>query len=651
MPNFDFLNKSADALWRRIPGRRGQKIALVLLAALFVGLLVFLGEATKPWDGKIAARIAEGRNLRVRDYIVIGSWWAALANAGLCFLLLLTSRWWVCLDDPSPAGSVWLDVSGQQKRVWWMVATAAMGLCLLLSWPRMFLSLWGDEDYSLRQVILGDYRVAADGGVTLKRLTLAENLWTYKGPNNHFLFTVPARFCNDLWARFFREGGAEFNEFALRIPALLAGLLSLPALGLLMARMGFARAGLIAMLFMALHPWHMKYASEARGYSMVLLFAALACFCLLEAWRTARWRWWLGFAFSNFGAMYAYPAALYLAVSLGLAAAVGIFVSRASARTTWTQVVRLAVAGLLSAMLYLQLVLPTLPQMLLWLKRDRARGVVDAAWLQDFWGWLSAGMAWNPWGEGNPLAHSVGGLAPTSPVFFWFLAVGVPALAVLGLLRMLASGRAGALIALAFLLAPALAVAQAVKTGNLLYVWYLIYALPAFVAWVALGIDGAGAALARQHPRLGQYASVAAFVIFLALYLPATQTQRSTLRQYPVEPQRDSVLLTRPTLDPHDPVQKTVLTGTVTFGAEMYDPLARAVLTMPELEGLMSEADRAGCPLFMNFGSEGFARATAPEVVNTIEHSGRFDLVRRLHGLDVQNTRVVYRYAPVSGGQ
>ncbi len=73
------------------------------------------------------------------------------------------------------------------------------------------------------------------------------------------------------------------TEFMLRLPAALAGTLAVPLLGLFAARLGGRQAGRLAALFLALSPFAVWYAQEARGYSFLILFSVAAGLALLHA--------------------------------------------------------------------------------------------------------------------------------------------------------------------------------------------------------------------------------------------------------------------------------------------------------------------------------------------------------------------------------
>ena len=108
----------------------------------------------------------------------------------------------------------------------------------------------------------------------------------YPLPNNHILNTILVHFAvawlgDQVWA--------------LRLPALLAGLFTLPATYLVMARLGWRRAGLVASGLAAVSWPMVLFATNARGYSLVGLFFALLILLTLylrEHREPAAWSLW-----------------------------------------------------------------------------------------------------------------------------------------------------------------------------------------------------------------------------------------------------------------------------------------------------------------------------------------------------------------------
>ncbi len=71
------------------------------------------------------------------------------------------------------------------------------------------------------------------------------------------------------------------DAFWMRLPAAVAGVLTVPALGLFATRMFDRRTGLLAALYLALDPFHIWYSQEARGYSLLMLFVVATGLCVL----------------------------------------------------------------------------------------------------------------------------------------------------------------------------------------------------------------------------------------------------------------------------------------------------------------------------------------------------------------------------------
>ena len=96
---------------------------------------------------------------------------------------------------------------------------------------------------------------------------LLHGLLNYHGPNNHVF--------HSLWVI---ASTAAFGSapWAIRLPALVAGLLAIPGV-FLCARWGIRqKAGLIAAALVAVSPYQVLYSTNARGYSMVALAMLVA---------------------------------------------------------------------------------------------------------------------------------------------------------------------------------------------------------------------------------------------------------------------------------------------------------------------------------------------------------------------------------------
>lgn len=107
----------------------------------------------------------------------------------------------------------------------------------------------------------------------------------------------------------------------VRLPSLLAGTALVPLAYLLGRRTVGGAAGLVAAALLALQPYQLFYATEARAYALVAFLAGLSTLCLLRALDTNRRGWWAGYVLATLGAAYThYVAAFVLAVELAWAA-------------------------------------------------------------------------------------------------------------------------------------------------------------------------------------------------------------------------------------------------------------------------------------------------------------------------------------------
>ena len=157
-----------------------------------------------------------------------------------------------------------------------------------ICWPRLGQSFWHDENYPLRNAIVGSYRKSPDGSLRLKPVSWQATFFFYRKPN-HTLYSGIARACNEGWRLIAKPKGLQFSEPVIRLPAFVAGVASIATIALLLKELEFASAGVAAAFLSALHPWHIRYASEARAYAFVLCLIPLVIFFLLRAVRNGRW--------------------------------------------------------------------------------------------------------------------------------------------------------------------------------------------------------------------------------------------------------------------------------------------------------------------------------------------------------------------------
>lgn len=131
----------------------------------------------------------------------------------------------------------------------------------------------------------------------------------YPVPNNHIFHTLLVHASTEL----FGEG-----ELPMRLPALLAGLLAIPATWwLARAVPGAGWVPVLAAWVVALSPDHASWSQVARGYTLIVLFSAICGGALLRAQLSRERVWWPVYALTLFLAIYTQPSAALLGVGLG----------------------------------------------------------------------------------------------------------------------------------------------------------------------------------------------------------------------------------------------------------------------------------------------------------------------------------------------
>lgn len=609
-----------------------------LCIATAVVIAIQLAMGRKPWD----AIASFGNPESPKQFAIVYEWWAWASNAALLLILAFTAKWWLL---PAQTLCAWLPPISSSRWFWPLVA-CAMLLTAVFGWQRIHYSLWDDEDSSLRRVIHGHYSQDKDGSLIFKPRNWTEALWNYRKPTNHHLQTILSKFSLHTWQAIARPKGLQFSEAAVRFPVYLAAILSVGALALLIRRLGFPCAAVVAAFLLALHPWHMRYATELRGYTFTMLFGPLMLYCLLEAIETGRWRWWIAFAASEFALLYAYPGCLYMLVAANACGLAALWFRLNTAGERKIFLPRLPVASLLAGMVWLQLMLPCLPQLASYLRTERALGILDTRWHYNLLAHFASGIPWN----------NSDNAAAGYPELLWMLQsqpwlkttlLFLPFLfLLLGIIRLLVSRPAGWIFLVTMLL-PALGVYFQARTGGqYLYEWYLIFALPGLAACVATGMDGIVQPLRRA--RWGRLASPALLALWILVFALSTQPARHWLLTHPLQPMKDSVLAVRPSLDPNDPRQAGILTVAVNIHVDSYDAHVLEAENPDQLAAIACRADTEQKPLYVISGNDLSFAALNPGLRGLVRDPNCFEPIITLPGLDPTLTHSIWRYKPGS---
>ena len=371
-------------------------------------------------------------------------------------------------------------------------------------------------------VIIGAMAMAADNLLLPARrdetITIvnyaSRSFWhawsTYSIPNNHVLHTLLVWVAHRL---------AGWDLVALRMPAFLAGCLVLPATWWFARREHGWPAAAFATALLGTSPLFVEYATNARGYTLMLLcfVAALACGSRV-ARRPEAVRWWAGYAVAlGLGfftvPLMAFPAAVVVSWMLLLrwqGSGMRALPRFALKTLAWT-----AGGGGLAALLYAPVLLGPWAGVLLggdggWLMQSlpwHAEGRWSA-WSPRFVARLAAGT-WLNWHAATPPVAQIALLAATAA------GVAAPRGAQGGMRQPLAAaaivGTAVVLLAKPVLLEPRM-------TLFLLLALMVVAGAGAAVLWEAVLDRAALGGRARQAAR-----AAAVLAVFLGLAWPATR--------------------------------------------------------------------------------------------------------------------------------
>ena len=223
-------------------------------------------------------------------------------------------KFWEYLDVPQRKGLKW--------SVFCVLVVVACGLRLY----RLDQGLWYDEILST---------------VLFFRAPWSELLTSMPMPNHHPLYSLFAKLC--LLA--FGE-----KEWALRLPAYVAGSLTPGLLFLFCRRYVDGLTGALSGLFLCIAMWPVWWSQDARGYSFLVLFSLAATYLFLLLCEKADWKLLAAYVAVAAAAIY---SQLFAAAVIGTHLVVAFFFMTQK-REGWKRLSAVTSSGLLvSLLLYL----------------------------------------------------------------------------------------------------------------------------------------------------------------------------------------------------------------------------------------------------------------------------------------------------------
>ncbi|MCP5067887.1 MAG: hypothetical protein GY946_15105 [bacterium] len=605
--------------------------------------MAFLLLGPDPFGLSFAERAEAGKQLRPKDYAGAYLFWITLFNTLILLALIAFFRHWA--RPGRPACDSELDPPQTRRRPVFLVGTALAMLGLALSAaPRLDDSLWTDEKYMVVRSIAGQYEMSDKGELGFEPVSWGNTFFFYQKPNNHVPYSILARLSWEGWRALAQPEDRRAVETVVRLPALVAGMAGIATLAGLLARLGFPIAGVLAAWLLALHPWYLRYASEVRGYSLMLALLPLLIVSALRVLQRGSWPRWAFFGAVQTLLLWTYPGAIFVLVVVNLLVIQRLWKTRmgdtGGGSPPW---LRFLMTELLAGMAWLQLNLVNMMQFLEYAKTWKSP--ITTSFLRETALLMLFGTSTDVHREGFV---TIEGLFASAPVLLPAFTVVSLAAWILGCGRLAAGGAAGR-IALAVLVLPGpLTVAFAALRGDHLYEWYLIHALPGVVGGIALGLIWLGHLLPAGMPRKAAIGTV--FVAFGTCYAIATHPMRDTLRTRPIEPTFQ--LLETFGWPPHrDPTaERQMLTGTAYGAVNYYDPAARHLRDRESLVALMREADHEKLPLYVSYDRPKLARKRNPAGIALLERPEVFEKVGQFDGVFYKYRRTVFRYRPGSAG-
>lgn len=628
-PGIGFWMRSDSVLrWRIVFG--------ALVGAIVIALLV----TTKPW---VAVTEIRGKTDTL-DYVRIYGWIAGAINVVLLTFLIILCPWWAKLRGLTPNSGA--SVEGSATPRWfWPLVIVAMATTFFYSLPRMTHGFWDDEELNVRTTLWGKFKPnKKTGEVEFVRFDWLETIYGYsKGPNTHTLFSILSRACEETWNLIAKPKGFPVVEWPFRVPALVFGILAIAAFAWLLRDFGMPATGVVAAWLLAVHPWSIRYASEARGYSFVILIVP----ALFVFWRRAMvigsWRWWSAYALAEFLLFYCYPGSAFILIVLNLLTLGLLAAAPGCAEPRFAQAGRWFCVNALAAMLTLQFMLPLYPQAKLYFDFVSSQGFVSGGqWVRNTVAYMVGGGPWTKSGEpwaGYPewLARYV-----EHPVIFVAAASLALTLVVVGAFRLLWRSWPSATFVFVMAICPPITFTVAFFKKFLLYENYVIYSLPGVIVCAAAGLTLVASLLAKLS---GKQTVGWIFTGSLLLgYFVFTNSFRRWLVENPLQQIRESVIYSRGTLDPAAAEQKNIRTASFCIPPYLYDAHMERLDSAGGFIAALQRSDEDGIPLFVNIGMPWAAREYSPQMWTLFNNQDLFEEPVHLRGFEPSLDRLVAKY-------
>ncbi len=628
--------------------------ALWLLPGWILFCAGWVALARKPWA---ARAFDEGgvKQVPVREYMAAGLWIGLAVSGAVAVVLLLLKRWWgrpeaVPVRSLHPAGET------MKTRWFWPAVAGMLVFALWQRWPAMRLGFWGDEGWMFTDYVHGKWQPTIKGAPIQEYLRFNTVDWDQaffgdQSGNNHWLSTLLQRVTLRTWQILGGHPLWSYRESVVRLVPLAAGLASLVALAGWLRWLGRPVTALVAVAFMALHPWHVRFSVEARGYSLMLLFFILALWAVMKALRDGRKRDWLVFGLMQFLMMYSWKGGVYALVFVNLVVAARLLFGPVPDKSLRrVAVVRWMAAGLLGAMLFIPLAMPSQLQMRKSIEEVRRRAKpMEEQWRHDILSETLTGIPWHEQEVANPREISIQRRIRQSP---WTLPVLAALILILlwGGVRLWRQDRFLASLCSAVLFSGLVAALHFKYSLRVeLLTWYLLYNLPVLAVLFATAVTPRPGAVPAWTPgRVSLWRSLAwgiagsaALTGFAVLGAPMVQDHQ----RYPREQLKRAWKMTRGLHEPRGYREPSnIFTGWLWRQAWTYETRGDMyVRTKEALAAKMDLARNTNGEFYMIVGIRDLSEMICGDVMKELRNPAKFDHLGTLWGVESLNTLDVYR--------
>ncbi|TLD68688.1 hypothetical protein FEM03_21120 [Phragmitibacter flavus] len=540
-------------MFEKLISTRPRCCALIL-GAISALCFLFVVLANAPWEGPALRTVAKAMEvpkeevprsvffdvkslgeyrIGVDAYVQIGVWQGVLAVGVILLLAALTVRWWVPMVM-RPACR-WHGVEGvtgvalwQVKRIDLVLLLVLVGVATAYRAPHLDRMIYFDEQDNLRRNFHGHLEIRTDGTERWREARWKDALWENMLGNNPILLSLATQSSLRIWRWATGTDRQRFNVVALRVPVFLAGIGAVVTVWWLMQIWGLRVGAAIAAGLAAIHPMHIDYSLQARGYAFVLLLVPLALGFAWMALRHDRWRYWWGFAISVLLCLLSYPGSMHFAfvMNAGLFALLGWRWWRSRDKAWSGPISRLFAVNVAVALPFIVVIAPHVPQASYIFREIFELIELEPYWFFYAWSQYSTGTSFPSPGDvrdlkagtvslGEVLVSRFAAMEPILAGMQWLL---LPGLIIAGM-AWLVRGRQGkgapAAWVLGFaLVAPLVALVHQQFTSLYFYYWYLSYLLPAAIVGIAVGLGKVVEPMIKERgvwPRLGGLAVIAVF--------------------------------------------------------------------------------------------------------------------------------------------